>query len=419
MKQDLRTYGKRAMCTCLALLWGAQAAVAGELEVLHFWDVGADARAAALLKATLKAKGHSWQDFAVAGGGDGLAASMLRARVLSGNPPSAAQIKTPIVQQWAREGMLASIDDVAKSEKWDTLLPKAVSDAMKYKGSYVAVPINVHRVNWLWINADLLARSGTQAPKNWDEFFVTAEAMRRAGFVAVAHGGQPWQDLMMFASVALGVGGADFYRKAFVTLDPAVLASPTMEIALRTFRRIKPYTDGYSSGRDWIVASATLTRGEAGMQLMGDWAKPVFAAAQRTSGLTYLCVPAPGLAHAFSFTIDSFALFKVTGAAKVQAQKDFASALLSPAIQQEFNLGKGSIPVRLGTNLDKFDHCGQQAGAAFKAADHANTLVPDIAMVTPPAVEAAIRAVISDFWNDDRITSESAMSRLVAAAKLR
>jgi len=27
--------------------------------------------------------------------------------------------------------------------------PKAIADGLKYKGSYVAVPVNVHRVNWL------------------------------------------------------------------------------------------------------------------------------------------------------------------------------------------------------------------------------------------------------------------------------
>jgi len=294
-----------------------------------------------------------------------------------------------------------------------------VRDAVKYKGNYVAVPINVHRINWLWINAQVLKRSGAKVPGTWDEFFAAADAMKRAGFVAVAHGGQPWQDAVMFAGVALGVGGPDFYRNAFVALDPAELTGPVMEQALRTFRRIKPYTDRNPNARDWIVASDSLVRGEAGMQLMGDWAKPVFAAAQRSAGFAYLCVPTPGSSNAFSFTIDSFAMFKVSGAAKIQAQKDFAAALLIPALQQEFNLGKGSIPVRLGMNLDQFDHCAKQSGAAFQAAARANTLVPDIAMSVPPAVENAIRDIVSEYWHDDRITPRQAMVRLAAAARLR
>jgi glucose/mannose transport system substrate-binding protein len=397
----------------------ANVATAGEIEVLHYWDVGSDARAAALLKSKLQAQGHVWKDFTVAGGGNGLATALLRARVVSGNAPSAAQIKTPVIQQWAREGVLANMDAVARAEDWDRLLPEAVSSAMKYKGSYVAVPVTVHRLNWLWVNHAVLKRARADIPKTWDEFFVAAEALRKAGYVPLAHGGQPWQDFMLFTTVALGVGGVDFYRKALVAFDPAELNGPVMDKVLRTFRRIKPYTDRSSTGRDWIWAAGTLVRGEAAMQVMGDWAKPVFAAAQRSGTLDFRCVPAPGTANTFSFTIDSFALFKVAGAAKVRAQRDFASALMSPAVQEEFNIGKGAIPVRLGMNLERFDECGRQAGSAFQTAGRSNTLVPDVAMSAPPAVEETLRVIVSDFWNDDRITPAATMARLAAVARQR
>lgn len=392
---------------------------AGEIEVLHYWDVGDDAKAAEVLKLTLRRQGHTWKDFAVAANGNGFPIYLLRSRVLAGNPPSAAQIKMPVVQQWAREGDLANMDEVARAEHWDAILPKAVSDAMKYKGSYVAVPINVHRINWLWINMRVLKQAGARVPTTWDEFFTAAESMKRAGYIAVAHGGQPWQDFVLFESVALGVGGVDFYRKAFVALDPDVLAGPVMERVLQTFRRIKAYTDSTASGRDWILASSSLAKGEAGMQLMGDWAKPVFLEAQNNGGLEFACVPAPGTTKAFSFAVDSFAMFKIDSASKIQAQKDFASDLLSPAVQEEFNLDKGSIPVRLGVNMDKFDRCAKLSGAAFQSAARANTLVPSISMSVPPAVEDAMREAISAYWRDDRITARATMERLAAAARRR
>lgn len=397
----------------------AGAVHAGEIEVLHYWDVGDDARAAEVLKSALRRQGHTWKDFAVASDANGFPLSLLRSRVLSGNPPAAAQIKMPVIQQWAREGALANMDDVARAGHWDAILPKAIADAMKYKGRYVAVPLNVHRINWLWINMRVLKQANARVPTTWDEFFATAEAMKRAGFVAVAHGGQPWQDFVLFESVALGVGGVDFYRKAFVALDPAVLAGPVMERVLQTFRRIKAYTDLAAAGRDWIVASSTLAKGQAGMQLMGDWAKPVFLAAQKNGGLEFACVPAPGTAKAFSFAVDSFAMFKIKNPANVAAQKAFAADLLAPDVQEQFNLDKGSIPVRLGLNLAKFDRCARQSGAAFDAAAHANTLVPSISMAVPPAVEDAMRESISAYWHDDRITAQATMLRLAAAARKR
>ena len=173
----------------------------------------------------------------MAGGGGDAAMTVLKSRVVSGNAPAAAQIKGPSIQEWAREGVLANIDDVAKAEKWDELLPKVVADVMKYKGHYVAVPVNVHRVNWLWANPEVFKKAGAKMPTTWEEFFAAAEALKKAGMIPVAHGGQPWQDFTTFETVALGVGGADFYKKAFVQLDPAALNSPTMEKVLETFSR--------------------------------------------------------------------------------------------------------------------------------------------------------------------------------------
>ena len=38
-------------------------------EVLHWWTAGGEAKSAAVLKQMLEQQGHTWKDFAVAGGG--------------------------------------------------------------------------------------------------------------------------------------------------------------------------------------------------------------------------------------------------------------------------------------------------------------------------------------------------------------
>ena len=210
---------------------------AGEVEVLHWWTSGGEAKAAAALKASMQAKGHTWKDFAVAGGGGDAAMTVLKSRVVSGNAPAAAQIKGPSLQEWARKACWPTSTTWPRPRSGTSLLPKVVSDVMKYKGHYIAVPVNVHRVNWLWANPDVLKKAGAKMPTTWDEFFVAAEALKKAGIIPVAHGGQNWQDFTTFESVVLGVGGADFYHKALVELDPAALTSPTMEKVLTTFKR--------------------------------------------------------------------------------------------------------------------------------------------------------------------------------------
>ena len=80
----------------MAVVVSAGALHAGEVEVLHYWTSGGEAKSVAELKKIMQAKGHVWKDFAVAGGGGDNAATLLKSRVVSGNPPSAGQIAQQI-----------------------------------------------------------------------------------------------------------------------------------------------------------------------------------------------------------------------------------------------------------------------------------------------------------------------------------
>ncbi len=389
------------------------------VEVLHYWTSGGEAKSAAELKKMLEAKGHLWKDFAVAGGGGENAMTVLKSRAVSGNPPTAAQVKGPAIQEWANEGMLASIDSVAQAEKWDELLPKVVADVMKSKGSYVAAPVNVHRVNWMWANPEVLKKAGVDGmPKTWDEFFVAADKIKKSGNVALAHGGQNWQDFTVFESVVLGEGGPQFYTDAFVKLDPAALTSPTMTKALTTFRKLKGYTDAASTGRDWNMTTATVIQGKAGFQFMGDWAKGEFTAAGQKPGEGFLCAAAPGTANAYTFNVDSFIMFKLKDEAAQKAQSDLASAILSTEFQEVFNQNKGSIPVRLGHDMSKFDDCAKLSAKDFVDTAKSGGLVPSIAhgMAVDPAKQGAIQDVVTQFWNDDKLSVADAQKRIAQAA---
>ncbi len=407
------------LATALILVVAGTSAMAGEVEVLHYWTSGGEAKSAIELKKIMQAKGHVWKDFAVAGGGGDNAATLLKSRVLSGNPPAAAQIKGPAIQEWAAEGVLTNLDATAKAEKWDSLLPGVVANVMKYKGHYVAVPVNVHRVNFLWANPEVLKKAGVTAmPKTYDEFFTAADKIKKAGLIPVAHGGQNWQDFTTFEDVVLGVGGAKFYNEAFVKLDPKAIGSDAMKKSLETFRKIKSYTDPAASGRDWNLATAMVIKGDAGFQFMGDWAKGEFLAAGTVPGKDFLCAAAPGTANASTFNVDSFAMFKLKSPDAKKAQDDLASAIMGTQFQEVFNLNKGSIPVRLGMNLDKFDDCAKLSSKDFVETAKTGGLQPSIAhgMAVSPAVEGAIKDVVSQFWNDDKITVADAMKKIASAA---
>ena len=391
---------------------------AAEVEVLHYWTSGGEAKSVAELKKIVESKGVSWKDFAVAGGAGENAATALKARVIAGSSPTAAQIKGPSIQEWGQEGVLANIDAAATADKWDSLLPKVVSDVMKYKGHYVAAPVNVHRVNWLWVNPEVLKKAGAKAPTNWDEFFDAAEKIKKAGLIPVAHGGQPWQDATVFESVALGVGGADFYKKALVQLDNAALTGPTMIKTFDTLGKIKTYIDKDAAGRDWNLATAMVINGKAGMQFMGDWAKGEFTAAGKFPGKDFMCITVPGTEKAYTFNIDSMLMFKVKGDDNQKAQLTLSSAIMSPKFQEIFNLNKGSIPVRAGVPRDNFDSCATKSMDDMEATNKSGGLVPSMAhgMAIGSAKQGAIVDVIAKFMNSN-MTSKDAVVALAKAAK--
>ena len=402
----------------LALAATAASHAAPQVEVLHYWTSGGEAKSAAELKKIMESKGVAWKDFAVAGGGGENAMTALKARVMAGSAPTAAQIKGPSIQEWGQEGTLANIDAAAAEGKWETLLPPVVTSVMKYKGHFVAVPVNVHRVNWLYVNPAVLAKAGAKAPTNFAEFFEAADKIKKAGLVAIAHGGQPWQDATVFESVVLGVGGADFYKKALVQLDQASLTSPTMIKSFETLARIKTYIDKDAAGRDWNLATAMVINGKAGMQFMGDWAKGEFTAAGKVPGKDFLCLAAPGTDKSFTFNIDSLAMFKVKSADDQKAQLALANAVMSPEFQEVFNLNKGSIPVRAGVSRTKFDSCATKSMDDLGATSKSNALVPSLAhgMAVDSAKAGAIQDVIAKFMNSN-MTPQAAAQALAKAAK--
>jgi glucose/mannose transport system substrate-binding protein len=408
----------RQLTVWFLLSTGSTICLAGEVEVLHFWTSPGEAKSVEELKALMAQRGHKWKDFSVVGGGGQNAMIALRSRVLAGNPPAAVSIKGPAIQEWAKLNSFANLDFLAIVEKWDRVLPQVVQDQVKYNGHYIAVPVNIHRVNWMWSNSDILKKSGVEKiPSSFEEFLVAVEKIKAKGYIALAHGGQPWQDFILFEAVVLGVNGADFYKRAFIKLEPTALSGPEMQKALETYRKLKPYTDENSKNRDWNATTDLVIRSKAGFQFMGDWAKGEFLVAGQKPGLEFNCSPTPGTAGVFTYVVDTFAMFQLKSWEAQKAQGYLAFVLLSEEFQKNFNLRKGSIPARSDIKLDKFDDCARSSKQAFNVASNSASLVPSIAvdMAASTEIQAELRAAISDFWNNEKLTTNTTMARFVKA----
>lgn len=390
-----------------------------EVEVAHWWTSKGEAKAVAVVIDAFEKKGYQWIDSAIVGGGGGTLIKRLRARVAAGNPPAAVQMfMGPNVWRWGEENALAHLDDVAKAGNWEDVLPPLINRMIQYDGHYVAVPINAHRVNWMWVNPEIFRKAEAKVPTTWEEFFIAAEKIQNTGFIPVALGGQPWQEATLFESVLLGIGGVEFHREAIIEQNPEALKSDTMIKVFETMRKIKHYIDKDSPGRDWDVATSMVMEGQAAMQFMGDWVKGEFLAAGKQPGTDFLCIPSPGTSEIFLIDTDTFAMFEIHDETIQAAQEKLAETVMDPLIQKQFNLIKGSIPARMDISRSGFDSCAQAAMDTFIAAAAKDTIVPafSYSQANSPDVQQVMVELISAHFNSD-MSAEAAVKKLHAVVR--
>jgi glucose/mannose transport system substrate-binding protein len=390
------------------------------VEVLHWWTSGGEAAALNVLKESLQAEGVSWQDMPVAGGGGTQAMTVLRARVTAGDPPTAVQMLGFDITDWAKEGALADLNDLAAREGWDGVVPTALQAFSKFDGKWVSAPVNVHSTNWVWANKAIMDELGIAQPASWEEFVAALEKVKAAGKIALAHGGQAWQDATIFDAVVLSVGGADFYRKSMIELDPEALKGDQMKEVFNRMATLRSFVDDNFSGRDWNLASAMVINGEAAFQLMGDWAKGEFLNAGKKPGVDFVCFRFPGTQGIVTFNADQFAMFKV-GDDKRAAQDKLAAAIMNPSFQSAFNVVKGSVPARTDVSNEAFDECGKKGMADLAEANANGTLLGSMAHghAAPAAVKQAMYDVITAHFNGEYDAAQAAeeLANAVASAQ--
>ncbi|HHQ4464464.1 MULTISPECIES: ABC transporter substrate-binding protein [Aeromonas] len=392
---------------------------ASQVEVLHWWTSGGEAKAVEVLKSEWTKQGNQWNDFAVQGGGGKSAMTVLKSRALAANPPEAAHLKGYELKEWAGLGFLRDLSPMAEHLGWYSQMPPMVRATLSQNGALMAVPTGIHRVNWLWLNRKVFERNKLTPPTSWAQFVTVADQLKKRGITPLAIGNEPWQLAVLFETVALGEGGKEFYRKAFLEQDSATLTGPDMVRVLTRFQQLRAYVPQKYAGLKWHQATNLLESGGAAMQLMGDWVKGELSAGNYRPGEDIACLPSPGSAGLFSYNLDSIAMFKQRDPAQLQAQGDLAQLLMTPQFQEEFNRVKGSIPALTNPDMSKFDRCAVRSYQDFLLAEKQDNLLPSMAegMATPTNMRQAILDVLSNFFNDPKANPEQTALHLERAMR--
>jgi glucose/mannose transport system substrate-binding protein len=381
------------------LLAAACAAEAGpQVDVVHWWTSPGETAAMHALADAYRAAGGQWRDLAVVAAEQ--ARAVVLARIRAGNPPMAAQFNpSQPFRQLAREGRLNALDDVAAQARWAETLPAALLDAVRVDGHLYAAPLSIHMPAWLWSSKAALARAGVkQEPRSIDELFAALDKLQAAGLIALAHGGQPWQDLNLFAAMLANQGGRELYLAVLRDRDAAALQGDALRQVLVSYKKLRRYVDTASPGRSWNDTTALLISGRAGLQFMGDWVKGEFTAAGQQPGRDFGCTP--GLSPRAPYIVDGDVLVfpkDKDGSARA-AQQLLARVATAPATQLAFSARKGSVPVRTDLDTRTLDACAQLGAAALR---DAGRLVGNTEMLLAPEQLTALERAVSDFWNRD------------------
>ncbi|MDB5523165.1 MAG: transporter substrate-binding protein [Rhizobium sp.] len=396
-----------ALAASAALYGGASYAT--DLEVTHWWTSGGEAAAVAEFAKAFDATGNHWVDGAIAGAGD-TARPIMVSRITGGDPMAATQFNHGRqAEELIQAGLMRDLNDVAEKEHWkDVIRPASLLKGCTVDGKIYCIPVNIHSWQWLWLSNKAFADAGVPVPKNWDEFVAAAPALEKAGKIPLAVGKQSWQTAGAFNVLMVAIAGKEIFQKVYGDKDKAVAAGPDIAKVFKAADDARKMS-AKSNVQDWNQATNLVITGEAGGQIMGDWAQGEFQVAKQVAGKDYTCLPGLGVHEVISTDGDSFYFPKLADAEKSKAQEVLASTMLSPKTQVAFNLKKGSLPVRGDVDLAAANDC-MKKGLDILAKGN---VVPATTELLTEDTNTQINDLFAEFFANPSMAPEDAQKRFV------
>lgn len=398
---------KKLFAAFAATMMSTTAITATELEVMHWWTSGGEAAAVAEFAKAFDASGDTWVDGAIAGGG-GVARPVMISRIVGGDPMGAFQFNHGRqAEELVEAGLMLDLTEVAEAEGWrDFIHPVSLLDACTVDGRVYCAPVNIHSWQWIWLSHAAYEKAGVDVPSNWDEFVAAAPALEAVDVVPLAMGQQPWQSSGAFGVLSVALGGLDWWNAVNVDRNMDIVNGADSIAIWEAYGAARELSAG-SNVQDWNQATNMVITGMAGGQIMGDWAQGEFQVANQTAGEDYTCLPGLGANEVISTGGDAFYFPKNDDAEIQAAQLRLASLLVSKEVQVNFNLAKGSLPIRGDVDLAAANDC-MRKGLEILAAGN---ILPDGNQLWSADTSTQFEANTVEFWNDTSIAPADAHAR--------
>jgi glucose/mannose transport system substrate-binding protein len=310
-------------------------------------------------------------------------------------------------EELVEAGLMRDLTELAEKEGWkDVVKPSSLLDSCTLDGKIYCVPVNIHSQQWLWLSHKAFEDAGVDVPTNWDEFVAAAPALEKAGKIPLAMGQQPWQTTLAFQVLLTALAGPEAYTRVFGDKDAEFAGGEELAKVFEAAAKAREMS-AKSNIQEWNQATSMVINGEAGGQIMGDWAQGEFQVAGQTAGEDYTCLPGLGVNEVIQTGGDAFYFPVVDDEEVSAAQLELASVMLSPDTQVAFNLKKGSLPVRGDVDLEAANDC-MRKGLDILAKGNI-IQAPDQLMSADSLTQ--VNDLFVEFFNSPDMSAEDAQKR--------
>jgi glucose/mannose transport system substrate-binding protein len=382
-----------------------------DLTVYHWWTAGGERDAMNKIEADFRTAypDISVHDNPAAGGGGIALKTVMQGMLAAGLPPDTFQsLSGGELKTYVDGGYLDNVDDIWSSQGLDTKYPPVLSQMVTFDGHKMAIPVSIHRANWLFYNLRIFKQYNLTPPTDVDELIADAKDLSTHGIYIGLGTRDKWTAAFLFDAVLLSVAGPDEYERFYTGLLD-VGTDPLIRKAFEKFSDLIKYLDPDFGSAAWTDMPGQLSSGKAGMMVTGDFAAPLLTAAGFQEGRDWEAVGFPAKPEVFLMVVDTFTRPK--GAKHPDATTDWLTNLAGAKTQADFTILKGSIAANEDVPVSNYSVSLQQrASLAFKTM-----------RVVPSSVHGALAPLaFLDDWLDlltvfiyspdvDRALSQTAM----------
>ncbi len=306
-------------------------------------------------------------DNPTAGGGGITLKTVMQGKLAANVPPDTFQsLAGGELKTYVDGGYLDNVDDIWAAQNLDLKYRPVLSKMVTFNGHKMAIPVSIHRANWLFYNVPLLKQFGLEPPRDADELIADAKILAAHNIVPIGLGTRDkWTAVFLFDAVLLSVAGPDVYEQFYTgLLDPQT--DPRIRTAFQKFAQLIPYVYPDHGSDTWSDMPTLLGSGKVAMMVLGDFAAPVLNDAGYREGTDWEAVGFPQKpAEVFLMVIDTFT--RPRAIQHPDATTAWLLNLVSAKTQADFTILKGSIAANQDVPVSTYpDSLHQRASEAFK-----------------------------------------------------